>query len=63
MKHERGDTSYFTSVRRHNEERLNVVLLQEGVPLVAKTWFHLIVSIQTLQGGSCDVDLTESKKR
>lgn len=42
---ERSNVTYFTSVRRHDEESLDVVLLQEGMPLMAKTGFHLIVSI------------------
>lgn len=38
------------------QEGLDAVLLQIRVPLTTKTWFHLIVSIQILQGGLSDVD-------
>lgn len=52
--------SYFASVRRHDEKRLDVVLLQEGVPLVAEARLHLVVAVQTLQGRPRDVHLAES---
>lgn len=55
--------AYFASVRRHDEKGLDVVFLEEGVSLVAKARFHLVVAIQTLQRGSRDVNLTENKKR
>lgn len=57
----RKDPAYFASVRRHDEERLDVVLLQEAVPLVPEAWLHLVVSVQTLQGGPRDVHLAESE--
>lgn len=55
--------SYFASVRWHDEIRLYVMLLKEGMPLVPEARFHLVVSIQTLQGGPCDVHLAGSISR
>lgn len=55
--------AYFASVWWHNEKSLNVKFLKEGMSLVAKAWFHLVVSIQTLQGRPCDVNLAESTSR
>lgn len=54
---------YFSSVRRHDEICLYVMLLKEGMPLVAEARFHLIVPVQTLQGGPCDVHLAGSTSR
>lgn len=50
-------------MRGHYEKGFNMMLLKKGMSLVAKARFHLIVSIQTLQGGSCDVHLTENTGR
>ena len=36
------------------------MLLQEGVPLVAEARLHLVVPVQTLQGGPRDVHLAAS---
>lgn len=58
---ERNPSAYFASVWWHNEERLYVMLLEEGVSLVSEAWLHLVVAVQTLQGGPCDVHLTESR--
>lgn len=52
--------AYLASVRRHNEVRLYVMLLKEGVPLVAEARLHFVVPIQTLQCGPCDVHLAAS---
>lgn len=51
---------YLASVRGHYEKGLDMMLLKKGMSLVAEARFHLVVSIQTLQGGSCDVHLTEN---
>lgn len=37
------------------------MLLKEGMSLVTKARLHLIVAVQTLQGGSCDVHLPEEQ--
>lgn len=55
--------AYFASVWWHDEKSLYVMFLKEGMPLVAEAWFHLVVSIQTLQRCPCDVHLTESTSR
>lgn len=55
--------AYFASVWWHDEIGLYVMFLKEGMSLVAKARFHLVVSIQTLQGGPCDVHLAESTSR
>lgn len=39
------------------------MFLKEGMSLVAEARLHLVVSIQTLQGGPCDVHLAESTSR
>lgn len=54
---------YFASVRWHDEEGLDVVFLEEGVSLVAAARLHLVVSVQTLQGGPGDVHLPEGGGR
>lgn len=48
-------------MRGHDEEGLNVMLLEEGMPLVAKARLYLIVAVETFQGGSRDVDLPEKR--
>lgn len=55
--------AYLASVWWHDEICLYVMFLEEGVPLVAEARFHLVVSIQTLQGGPCDVHLAASTSR
>lgn len=55
--------AYFASVWWHDEERLDVVFLKEGMSLVAEARLHLVVSIQTLQGGPGDVHFAESTSR
>lgn len=54
---------YLAPVRGHYEKGLDMMLLKKSMSLVAKARFHLVVSIQTLQGGSCDVHLTEKMGR
>lgn len=39
------------------------MFLKEGMSLVAEARFHLVVSVQTLQGGPRDVHLAESTSR
>ncbi len=39
------------------------MFLKEGMSLVAEARFHLVVSVQTLQGGPCDVHLAERISR
>lgn len=39
-----------------DQEGLYAVFLQIRIPLTSKTWFHLIVSVEVLQGGLGDVD-------
>lgn len=39
------------------------MFLKEGMSLMAEARLHLVVSIQTLQGGPCDVHLAESTSR
>lgn len=41
-----------------NQERLDAVLLQIGVPLPSETRLHLVVPIKILQSGLGDVDPT-----
>lgn len=60
---EKGNRPYFASVRWHDEEGLDVVFLEEGVSLVAAARLHLVVSVQTLQGGPGDVHLPEGGGR
>lgn len=55
--------AYFASVWWHDEKRLYVMLLKEGMSLVAEARLHLVVSVQTLQGGPRDVHLAESTSR
>ena len=43
-------------MRWHYEERFDLMLEKEGVPFMAIARLHLIVSIETLQGGFGDVD-------
>ena len=43
-------------MRWHDEERFDLVLEKEGVPFMAVAWLHLVVSVETLQGGFGDVD-------
>lgn len=50
-------------MRGHDEEGLNVMFLKEGVSLVAEAWLHLVVPVQALQGGSCDVHFTRKKMK
>lgn len=45
------------------KEGLNVVFLQEGVPLLPISWLHLIVTIQALQRGASDVHFPIYPKR
>lgn len=54
---------YLASVRGHDEERLDVMFLQEGVSLMSEARLHLVVSVQTLQGRPCDVHLAVSMDR
>lgn len=54
---------YFTSVWWHDEICLYAMLLKKGMPLMAEAWLHLIVPIQTFQGGPCDVHLSGSTRR
>lgn len=49
--------AYFASVWWHDEICLYVMFLKEGMSLVAEARLHLVVSVQTLQGGPCDVHL------
>lgn len=46
---------------RHNKEGLDVVCLQEAVPLMAMARLHLVVSVQAGEGGLCDVNLPMGK--
>ena len=43
-------------MRWHYKERFNLMLEKEGVPFMAVARLHLVVSVETLQGGFGDVD-------
>lgn len=58
-KKKKTKAAYFASVWWHDEERLDVVFLEEGVSLMAEARLHLVVSVQALQGSTCDVHLAE----
>lgn len=45
-----------------DQERLDAVFLQVGVPLPSKTWFHLVVPVEILKSGFRDVDPTTEKQ-
>lgn len=46
-----------------DQKGLDAVLLQIRVPLPSEAWLHLIVAVQVLQCGLCDVDAPVSQGR
>lgn len=49
---------YLASVRGDDKKGLDGVFAEEGVPLMPIAWLHLVISIQTFQRGSGDMNLT-----
>lgn len=54
---------YLASMRGDNEKGLDGVFAEESVSLVPIARLHLVISIQTFQSGSGDVNLTEGEKQ
>ncbi len=48
---------YLASVWGHDEERLDGVFAKESVSLMAQSWLHLVISIQTFQRCLGDMNL------
>lgn len=46
-----------------DQEGLNAVLLEIGVPLTPKTRLHFVVAVKILQCGLCDVDPSAEEKK
>lgn len=49
---------YLASVRRDNEKGLDGMFAKKGVSLVPVARLHLVISVQTFQSGSGDMNLT-----